>query len=78
MSDLDIQPLLVMSWEGITPSSKFLWIASTTQDSRSLIIALTPPPRPLLLLTQAIQAGQVTVEHHLMSDHDIQPLLVVG
>jgi hypothetical protein len=28
--------------------------------------------------SQAIQAGQVTVEDHLMSDLDIQPLLVVG
>jgi hypothetical protein len=27
---------------------------------------------------QAIQAGQVTVEDHLMSDLDMQPLLVVG
>jgi hypothetical protein len=27
---------------------------------------------------QAIQAGQVTVEDHLMSDLEMQPLLVVG
>lgn len=29
-------------------------------------------------ILQAIQAGQVTVEDHLMSDMDIDPLLVVG
>lgn len=52
---------------------------SIHQPGPTFINALTYPlPRPLFLLTQAIQAGQVTVEDHLMSDLDIQPLLVVG
>lgn len=30
------------------------------------------------MLLQALQAGQVTIEDHLMSDVSMQPLLVVG